>query len=326
MRKRTKRLIVGAVVLLALVPAALVAYAAAAEALFYRRHPPPGRLHDVGQGRRLHMHCTGTGSPAVVFESSLGGSSVDWYAVQPMVSKLTSACAYDRAGAGWSDAAPLPRDPLRTAEDLHTALGKAGVGGPYVLVGHSYGGYVARVFAGRYRSEMAGLVLVDAVGPETIERIPTVELHWRQAVRDCRWDKLRALFGVFRLRGDSMTYVPAEVRPITDGFFYSRKLQDDSCGEIQAMIGDGRDQVRAAGSFDTLPVAVVAAGKSDFLEGEDWRRWQEVQKQFAQLSRRSSQIVAANSTHHVQFIEPAVIAAAVSQVVTTARGGEPTAP
>ena len=63
------------------------------------------------------MHCTGAGAPAVVFESSLGGSSVDWYAVQPKVAAFTTACAYDRAGAGWSDAAPLPRDPLRTAED-----------------------------------------------------------------------------------------------------------------------------------------------------------------------------------------------------------------
>jgi pimeloyl-ACP methyl ester carboxylesterase len=323
MRTRTKRLIWILVLIAALIPATLAAYAAAAEALFYRRHPPPGRLHDLGQGRRLHMHCTGTGSPAVIFESSLGGSSVDWYAVQPKVATLTSACAYDRAGAGWSDAAPLPRDPIRTAEDLHAALGKAGIAGPYVLVGHSYGGYVARVFAGHYRSEMAGVVLVDAVGPETLEQIPSIDLHWRQAARDCRWDELRAIFAVFRLRGDSMTYVPPQVRPVTDGFFYSRKLQDDSCGEIQAMIGEGRDQVRAAGSFDTLPLAVVTAGKSEYMDADDWRRWQQVQKQFAQLSRRSSHVVAANSTHHVQFSEPDVIAAAVAQVVTAARAGTP---
>ena len=324
MSKWAKRLIVGAVGLAVLVPASLAAYAAAAEALFYRRHPPPGRLHDLGDGRRLHMYCTGTGSPAVVFESALGGSSVDWYAVQPKVATFTTACAYDRAGAGWSDAAPLPRDPLRTAEDLRAALGKAGTAPPYVLVGHSYGGgYVARVFAGRYRSEMAGLVLVDAVGPETLEAIPTIDQHWRQAVRDCRWDKLRAIFAVFRLRGDSMTYVPAEVRPITDGFFYSRKLQDDSCGEIQAMIGDGREQVRAAGSFDTLPLVVVAAGKNESLDAEDSQRWLAVQKQLTQLSRRSSHVVATNSTHHIQFIEPDVVAAAVSRVVTAARSGQP---
>jgi pimeloyl-ACP methyl ester carboxylesterase len=321
MRTRTKRLVLGTVVVASLIPAGLAAYAAVAEARFFRRHPPPGRLHDLG-GRRLHMSCLGTGSPAVVFESALGGSSVDWYAVQPKVAAFTTACAYDRAGAGWSDAAPLPRDPLHTADDLHAALGKAAIAGPYVVVGHSYGGYVARVFAGRYRSEMAGLVLVDVVGPETLERIPSIDQYWRQTARDCRWDKLRAIFAVFRLRGDSMTYVPPDIRPVTDGFFYSRKLQDDSCGEIQAMIGEGRDQVRAAGTFDTLPLVVITAGRRESLDPEAWQGWLEVQKQLTQLSRRSSQVVAANSTHHVQFSEPEVIAAAVGRVVAAARGGD----
>jgi pimeloyl-ACP methyl ester carboxylesterase len=318
MRRWAKRLIVGVVATAVLVPAALAAYAAIAEASFYRRHPPPGRLHDVG-GRRIHMSCAGAGSPAVVFESALGGSSVDWYAVQPKVAAFTSACAYDRAGAGWSDEAPLPRDPLRSAEDLHVALAKAGIAGPYVLVGHSYGGYVARVFAGRYRGEMAGLVLVDVVGPETLERIPALDTYWRQTARVCRWDKLRAAFAIFRLRGDSMTYVPLEVRPVTDGFFYSRKLQDDSCGEIEAMIGVGRDQVRAAGTFDTLPLVIVTAGKRDFLEPDAWQGWLDVQKDLTRLSQRATQVVAANSTHHIQFSEPDVIATAISQVVTAAR-------
>jgi len=321
-RTRAKRLIVGAALLAALVAAALAGYAAVAEARFYRRHPPPGRLVDVGGGRRLHIHCTGAGAPAVVFESALGGSSVDWYAVQPNVASFTTACAYDRAGAGWSDAAPLPRDPLRTAEDLHVALGAAGIAAPYVVVGHSYGGgYVARVFAGRYRGETAGMVLVDAVGPETLDQIPSLEQYWQKTARDCRWDRWRAIFAVFRLRGDSMTYVPPDVRPITDGFFHSRKLQDDSCGEIQAMIGPGRDQVRAAGSFDALPLVVVTAGKTDSLDPDAWQRWQQAQRQLVALSRRSTQVVAANSTHHIQFIQPDVIATAVRQVVTAAREG-----
>jgi pimeloyl-ACP methyl ester carboxylesterase len=320
MRTRTKRLLVAPVVLVALVAASLATYAAIAEAVFFQRHPPPGRLHDVGTGRRIHMNCMGSGSPAVVFESSLGGSSVDWYVVQPQVAAFTTACAYDRAGAGWSDAATLPRDPASSAEDLHRALAKAGISGPFVVVGHSYGGYVARVFAGRYRTETVGLVLVDAVGPETLDRIPSLDAYWRQAARDCRWDKLRAVFAVFRLRGDSMTYVPAEVRPLTDGFFYSRKLQDDSCGEIEAMIGEGRQQVRAAGAIEGLPLVVVSAGKTDALDPEAWRAWVEVQKEFARLSSRSTRIIAADSTHHIQFIEPGVIVDAVKQVIAAMSG------
>jgi pimeloyl-ACP methyl ester carboxylesterase len=268
------------------------------------------------------LQCAGSGAPTVIFESALGGSSVDWYAVQPKVAAFTTSCAYDRAGSGWSDAAPLPRDPLRTAEDLRAGLSRAGITGPYVVVGHSYGGYVARVFAGRHRGETAGLVLVDAVGPETLNRIPTLDRHWRETARDCRWDKLRAIFAVFRLRGDSMTYVPPNIRPIADGFFYSRKLQDDSCGEIEAMIGDGREQVRAAGSFDALPLVVVTAGKTDSLDADAWRAWREVQKQLTWLSQRSTQVVAVNSTHHIQFSEPEVIVASIRRVVATARGAK----
>ena len=136
MRGWVKRLVLGALALVALGAGALAVYADVAEARFFRRHPPPGRLLDVG-GRSIHMSCTGAGAPAVVFESSLGGSSVDWYAVQPKVAAFTTACAYDRAGAGWSDEAPLPRDPLSTAADLHAALEKAGIAAPYVVVGHS---------------------------------------------------------------------------------------------------------------------------------------------------------------------------------------------
>jgi pimeloyl-ACP methyl ester carboxylesterase len=317
-RLRARNVVIGVAALGAVAALGLVGYAATAEWLFFRRHPPPGRLLDVG-GHRLHIGCSGAGAPAVIFESSLGGSSVDWYAVQPEVSRFTRACAYDRAGAGWSDAAPLPRDPSRTAEELHTLLGKAGVMPPYVLVGHSYGGYVVRVFAHRFRSEMAGLVLVDIATPEMWQRAPSVESQMAQMARDCRWDKLRAVFAISRLRGDSMTYVPPALRPIADGFFLSRKFQDDSCGEVQAMLGEGQAQVRQAGSFGALPLAIVTAGQRGTLDEESWRVWQEIQRGLPALSTRSTQSFATQSSHHVQFGEPQAVVTAVRGVVGEAR-------
>jgi pimeloyl-ACP methyl ester carboxylesterase len=318
MKLRARRVVIGVVALAATTMLGLVAYGAIAEGLFFRRHPPPGRLLDVG-GHRLHIQCAGTGTPAVIFESALGGSSADWYAVQPEVARFTRACAYDRAGAGWSEEAPLPRDPVRTANELHTLLGNAGVAPPYVLVGHSYGGYVVRVFAHRFPGEMAGLVLVDIATPEMFQRAPAIHSQMAQMARDCRWDRLRAVFAISRLRGNSMTYVPPAIRPITDGFFLSRKFQDDSCGEVQAMLGEGQQQVREAGSFGALPLAIVTAGKREYLDEDSWRTWQEIQRGLTALSTRSTQTFANQSSHHVPFGEPHVVAAAVRGIVDETR-------
>src|SRR5688572_15388488 len=124
-----------------------------------RAFPPPGRLVDAG-GYRLHLHCVGAGSPAVVFESGFGMSSNAWALVQPVVARLTSACSYDRPGYGWSDKPPDPRTGGRAAEDLHRALANAGIRRPYLLVGHSMGGGQVRLFASRYPTDVAGLVIV----------------------------------------------------------------------------------------------------------------------------------------------------------------------
>ena len=110
---------------------------------------PPGSLIDVG-GFRLHLHAAGPAAPVVVFDAALGGSSVSWTYVQRDVVTFARAVTYDRAGFGWSDAGPLPRTAGRIAEELHTLLHAAGERPPYVLVGHSFGGLVMRIFAQRY--------------------------------------------------------------------------------------------------------------------------------------------------------------------------------
>ena len=122
---------------------------------------PSGKLIDLG-GWSLYMDCKGHGAPTVVVEAGLYDFAIDWQLVQDRVAKHTRICTYDRAGYGFSDAGPMPRTYDQINLDLHMALAAAGEHGPFVLVGHSFGGPVVRNYARRYPAEVAGLVLVDA--------------------------------------------------------------------------------------------------------------------------------------------------------------------
>lgn len=118
------------------------------------------RLIDIG-GRRLNLYCTGHGSPTVVLEAGGGDDMLDWRVVQPRVAKFTRVCSYDRAGYGFSDPGPAPRDASASVTDLHALVARAGIARPFVLVGYSEGESYARVYADRYLHDLAGMVLVE---------------------------------------------------------------------------------------------------------------------------------------------------------------------
>src|ERR671916_981315 len=126
-----------------------------------RAYPPPGQMVDVG-GYSLHINCVGQGSPTVVLDAGSGEMSAQWVRVQQEVSDTTRVCAYDRAGMGWSEMGPEPRDARQISSELHTLLSKAGIEGPYVLAGHSFGGMYMQTYAARYPEEVAGVALVDS--------------------------------------------------------------------------------------------------------------------------------------------------------------------
>jgi pimeloyl-ACP methyl ester carboxylesterase len=141
-----------------------------------RKYPPPGRLVDI-DGARMHVRQSGEGHLAVVLEAGIAASSLNWSLAQPLLAAFTTTYSYDRAGFGWSVSENSTCSLTRMADDLHALLARLEVPAPYVLVAHSFGGYIVTAFAQRYASELAGVVLVDPLTPE----------EWVQPSRAQRW-------------------------------------------------------------------------------------------------------------------------------------------
>jgi pimeloyl-ACP methyl ester carboxylesterase len=138
------------------------AYEIAGSSYDRRRYRPPGKLFDIGPCR-LHLNQQGTGEPVVILEAGIAGSSLGWAVVQEKLAAFTTVCSYDRAGLGWSDNCALPRSATQLAAELHTLLDRAEVVGPYVLVGHSFGGLLIRSYSHSFPGQVAGLVMLDPV-------------------------------------------------------------------------------------------------------------------------------------------------------------------
>src|SRR5215210_983337 len=172
MRSRGARWLLYPVLAVLMVASVGGGYQTVRQSIDRRAHPMPGQLVDVG-GHRMHIYCTGSGSPTVVLEPGQGGASSDSGWVAPVVARDSRVCVYDRAGRGWSDAAYGPQDAARIAADLHTLLERAQVPGPYVLAGHSFGGLYVQTFAANYPDQVAGLVLLDSTAPKPGPALPT---------------------------------------------------------------------------------------------------------------------------------------------------------
>ena len=164
------------IVILVLLSGSWIAGASAKKKLM-AQNPAPGQMVDAG-GFKMHIHCTGEGSPTVILVSGLDDFSSMWSLVQPEIAKSTRVCSYDRAGLGWSEASPNPRTSANMVKELHALLVNANVEGPYVMVGHSFGGALARLYVHTYPDEVVGLVFVDVAPPELFERFPA----WSKAI------------------------------------------------------------------------------------------------------------------------------------------------
>jgi pimeloyl-ACP methyl ester carboxylesterase len=268
--------------------------------------PFPGRLVDIG-GYRLHLWCTGSGAPAVILDTGLGGSSAGWGFVQPDVARFTRVCSYDRAGMGYSDPGPRPRTARRIASELAELLARSGIDGPVVLVGASIAGLNIRVFASDRPERAAGLVLVDASHEDQTHEVP----------RLARFVPLLSTIGIFRLVGvsfgESVESLAPSVRP------YARATRFRAAGFQAAAdelihIRESALEVRSSRRQLSIPVLVVTGGR-----GAD-ENWRQLQRDQASLSERGCLIVAERSGHVVSVDQPEVVVDAIRTVVETARG------
>ena len=291
-------------------------YEPIAESADAKAYPPPGQLVDVG-GYRLHINCTGTGSPTVIIEAGLGDWSTGWGLVQSEVAEATRVCTYDRAGWGWSEAGPLPRDATQFAKELHTLLQKANIPGPYVMVGHSLGGFAVRVFVNEYASEVAGIVLIDSMSPKQFTR--------SQAKEDSRIgvpsqpfsiSALLARFSIVRLLAKPLGIMPSGT-PDEDAYF-SRMVRVQNAqtltNESQGMPASS-EEASAVKTFGDLPLIVLTAKLNPI------RGWQEWQMELLQLSS-NSQHLFAESDHNIHFEKPDAAVAAILQMVHQIREAE----
>ncbi len=292
------------------------------EARDRRFNPMPGRLVDVG-GLKMHIDCTGEGSPAVVLDSGLGDSYISWRKAQPLIAKFSRVCSYDRAGLGYSDPSPRPRTSKNIAEELHGLLRAAGIAAPYVLVGHSMGGFDVRLYASLYRSDVAGVVLVDSSHPEQENRVsPEVGQLDRSALRVAELLEFTTPFGVRRLLGlcggDAITHAAV------------CNWQNARTGvkELRAF-SESASETAATGSLGGTPLIVLSRDPhkllhdlSPDLEKRFADTWEKMQEELVQISTCGAQVIVKNSGHYIQTDQPEAVAEAARNVVDQARSDQ----
>jgi len=303
----------------------------------------PGKLVSA-DGTRLNLYCMGNGSPAVVFDSGWEDWAPVWTLVQPRVARWTRACSYDRAGAGFSDPGPLPRTSTRIAAELRSALRNAGIRGPYILVGHAFGGDNVRTFAQRYTGEVAGLVLVEAdVGIPGERRGDAARIA---ELRECR-DAVAA--------GKPLPPLPPRPgrppRSCAQQFFrglpeamWSPELNakllelaqtkaamyDAFMSEMEQMPQDERYLEAHHHSLGSRPVRVLSTGYHGIhaidpghpLDPEQQRFEREVaraQARWLELSSDSKQLFTDKSSEYIPFDQPEFVVDAIREVYSQRR-------
>ena len=301
-----------------------------------RLYPPTGELVAI-DGTRLHVVSAGRGTPTVVLDSALAGSSLSWSEIQPRLAELTRVVSYDRAGFGWSDASPAPRTVDNMVEELDQLLANADVEAPYVLVGHSYGGWIVELYASRHRNNVAGLVLVDAPHPR--EWMDPDRLQTKRVARGARLARRVAWcarFGLMRLMfllervgvggfsehgsvAELLGKTPVAIRSQLRAFWVQPSTLEALASQIENAPASATevfakvfDETSHYGDYGDMPLVVLTAANPDAQRLED-------QLQTTALSRAGRHVVARRSGHWIPLEEPDLIVDAVRDVVSSLR-------
>ena len=288
------------------------------------RFPQIGRSVDIG-GRSLNIYCSGAGQPAIILESGAnwvlndpkkiwenGGlrPGYSWVWIQRELAKFTTTCWYDRAGSGWSDLGPYPRDSASQARDLHALLERAGVPPPYVVVAESSAALDAHVYAGFYPADVAGLVLVNGVHPDLfvrtrpgggrLARLPAFVGHSQDAMA-----QLFNQIGLYRL-GSTNRPAPPPPKEINASEWNTIWRMTRASKARSALLQDiaswaqSSAQARAAGSLGDRPLFVVSS-ENTMVASENRSVWIELQTDLVRLSARGKQIVVDESSSELIY-------------------------
>jgi pimeloyl-ACP methyl ester carboxylesterase len=284
----------------------------------------PGRLVRLPDGRTINLVCSGRGSPTVLLEAGFGAGAFAWGQVQPIVARTTRVCSYDRAGYGFSDPGPLPRDGASIARDLDNALRRAGERGPFVIVGHSSGGLYGRLFAARRHSETAGLVLVDTSVPFQDRRFAAVfgpGVGGLEGVRRHPAACLQAVENRSQAALEAEGCLPkrpqrARVAAARPGGWRNQ------VSELDTLFTTTSEQVsRARPVLKDIPTIVLTASPTGVAAGQEdpgAMVWQALHREVAADSLGGQQRLV-KSSHLMMSDRPDVVAAAVLELVAACR-------
>ncbi|MEX0951884.1 MAG: alpha/beta hydrolase [Gammaproteobacteria bacterium] len=275
---------------------------------------PPGKMYDVG-GYHLHMYCAGDKPPVIIIDTGLGSSAMEWLDIQDELQSEQRVCIYDRAGYGWSAHGPGPRTVDLLSEELFRLLNAAEVAPPYILVGHSFGGYVAQYFAETHPDSIAGMVLVESSHPQQSKMLKKAPLNKQmQVVNPISTDAIE--------KNTSNGY--ALDTPIAIGSYLNsrRKAIFSQMDELKHFTASGQLII------DNLPlpdVPLIVLGRgirvwdNDNNEFTSEDEWQELQESLAEFTSKGEYRVARNSGHHIHLDEPEMVLEAIRDVMMQAR-------
>lgn len=305
------------------------------------RYPAPGTVVSTCGGS-FHLHKQGQGSPMVILESGLAGSSLSWKLVADQVAAFTTVCSYDRAGFGWSSAHSSPRLLATVVAELHQVLLATGSAPPYLLVGHSYGGLVIRAFAHFHPELTAGVILLDPVSSSHWANCaPDEERRLKLGVRLARRGALLARFGLVRFalhllisgrrffpqlvawlsarRGISfLSRITGEVRKLPSELWpiiqaqWSRPMGFLAIADYLEFLPANARSAEASTLACRVPLTILSASNATAAELLERDRW-------IAHSCNSQHICLLGSGHWVQVDQPDAVVESIGRMVNLLR-------
>lgn len=281
-----------------------------------KKFPPPGRLVNV-DGLKLHIDCRGAGAPTVVVDVGAGNWSTHWKHMQDKLATNGRVCLYDRPGFGWSDASPERRTGAGLTAQLHSLLEAAGEKPPFILIGHSFGGYIARFYYEFYPADVAGVVLVESGHEDQFREMPYLTQKIKNSGKQFETAAMMARFGLFRfveLPKTSSDVPDSTNQAMIDAARKTPKYWTAMSRILPAGVWIA-DELKGRGKLGDTPLLVISAARSayaycDFLKVDCERTeqdWDALQARLSSLSTDGAQIIHPMATHEINIDDPAFL-------------------